>query len=100
MTRHESERPLRVLHCPDIVGGHAPQLAKSERALGVESRSVSFHPSPYGYQVDEALFRPGEGAVWRELRRWRLLSVGRMSRQESFQNATRGSLSSSVRKTR
>lgn len=68
---------LRVLHCPDVVGGHAPQLARAERFLGLESRCLSLRPSPYGYEPDETLSPEGEGALARELRRvpllWRAL---------------------------
>jgi len=65
--------PIRVLHCPDVVGGHAPQLARAERTLGVEARSVTLQASPYGYAPDEVLSRPGASALGRELKRWPLL---------------------------
>lgn len=66
-------RPLRVLHCPDVVGGLAGTLAKAERALGAESWSVAFEPSPYGYPVDEVTAPPGTGRLTRLARRWGLL---------------------------
>jgi hypothetical protein len=72
MTRAE-RRPIRILHCPDVVGGHAPQLAAAERELGLESWSVALHDSPYGYRPDEVLFAPGDGALRREARRLALL---------------------------
>lgn len=67
-----SPAPLRVLHCPADVGGHASQLARAERELGLESRAVTFEPSPFGYEADEVLFE-GCGRARRELRRWRFL---------------------------
>jgi len=67
-----SSRALRVLHCPTVVGGHASQLARAERELGLDSRSVAFDPSPFGYEPDEILFEGG-GRMRRELRRWRFL---------------------------
>jgi glycosyltransferase involved in cell wall biosynthesis len=66
-------QPLRVLHCPDVVGGHPPQLARAERALGVQSWAVTFHPSPYAYAVDETIFAPDDRAATRERKRLELL---------------------------
>ncbi|HYN27203.1 MAG TPA: glycosyltransferase family 1 protein [Burkholderiales bacterium] len=66
-------RPLRVLHCPMLVGGNSAQLAKSERALGLDSWAVSFRRSPYGYPCDEVLWPDSMPGVMRELGRWSLL---------------------------
>ena len=66
-------RPLRVLHCPTVVGGNAPQLARAERALGLESWAVSFEEPPAGFAADETLFAPGDGTLRTETKRWRLL---------------------------
>jgi hypothetical protein len=66
-------RPLRVLHCPDVVGGMAAELARAERALGAESWAVAFEPSIYDYPIDEVLYPPGIGRLRREWRRWGLL---------------------------
>jgi glycosyltransferase involved in cell wall biosynthesis len=68
-----SERPLRVLHCPAVVGGHSAGLARAERALGLDSRAIGFEPPPFGYEVDEVLFQGGS-PVGRELRRLRFLA--------------------------
>ena len=65
--------PLRVLHCPAAVGGHAVGLARAERELGVASRTVSFHPSPFGFGEDEVLFLAGSSRLSREARRWSFL---------------------------
>lgn len=65
--------PIRVLHCPDVVGGHAPQLARAERSLGAASVSVALRPSPYGYQPDETLGASGDHRAKRALRRLALL---------------------------
>ena len=67
------DRPIRVLHCPMLVGGSSAQLARSERALGLESRAVSFRASPYDYPCDEVLWRDDWRAARRELGRWCLL---------------------------
>lgn len=65
--------PLRVLHCPTLVGGHAPGLAAAERELGVDSWTLALEPSPYGYPADEVVWDGGDGRVARELKRLRLL---------------------------
>lgn len=73
MDRLAPRARLRVLHCPEAVGGHAPQLARAERALGVAARSVALEGNPYGYACDETLSAAGEGAFARELKRFPLL---------------------------
>jgi glycosyltransferase involved in cell wall biosynthesis len=65
--------PLRVLHVPDAVGGNPPGLARAERELGLESVSVVFAQSPFGYAVDEVLRPPGTGRLRYAARRARLL---------------------------
>jgi hypothetical protein len=65
---------LRVLHAPTAVGGHPGGLARAERELGLDSRSVSLFPHPFGYDVDEVLGREGDGVVRRYLNRARLLA--------------------------
>ena len=49
------DRPLRVLHAPAAVGGHPQGLARAERELGLDSRSVVFEASPFGYEPDEVV---------------------------------------------
>jgi glycosyltransferase involved in cell wall biosynthesis len=68
-----TDRPIRVLHCPEVVGGHAPQLARAERALGVQARSIALQPSPYQYAADEILTRPGDRFLAFERKRFQLL---------------------------
>jgi len=63
---------LRVLHAPNIVGGNPPSLAAAERALGLDSRSVSLAGDPFGFGCDELLWRHGDGRLRREAQRWRL----------------------------
>ena len=63
---------LRVLHAPYLVGGNPPNIARAERALGIESWCVSLAEHPFGYPCDEVLWRPGEARVAREYRRWKL----------------------------
>lgn len=66
-------QPLRILHCPGLVGGHPPNVARHERALGLDSRCVAFRENPFGYPADEVLAPPGTPA-WRfELRRLRMV---------------------------
>jgi glycosyltransferase involved in cell wall biosynthesis len=65
---------LRVLHCPWDVGGHAAGLAAAERALGIDSRTVVFTPSRFGYPVDEVVWDSEDRPLVLELKRWRLLA--------------------------
>jgi hypothetical protein len=66
-------RPLRVLHCPEVVGGMPGELARAERALGADSRAVAFENSVYDYAIDEVLYTPETGRLKREWKRWGLL---------------------------
>lgn len=66
-------RPLRVLHCPNVIGGHPPGLARAERGLGLASRAVSFYTSPFNFACDEQLFAARDGLLRRELKRWKFL---------------------------
>jgi hypothetical protein len=69
------KQPLRVLHCPEMVGGHPQQLARAERERGLDSWSVVFRPSKFQYDADEVLWRDRDSRVVREAKRW--LMVGR-----------------------
>ncbi|MBL8377373.1 MAG: glycosyltransferase family 1 protein [Burkholderiales bacterium] len=61
---------LRVLHAPGIAGGNAAELARAERAIGLDSHCVAFDPNPLGYEVDEVI-DPQRGRLRFELARWR-----------------------------
>ena len=65
--------PLRVLHCPWDVGGHPAGLAAAERELGLESTTIVFEPSPFGYPADEVVWSSGDRPRVIELKRWRML---------------------------
>lgn len=47
-----ADRPLRILHLPVDLGGHARALAWSQRKLGADAISANLHPSPYGFEGD------------------------------------------------
>lgn len=64
---------VKVLHCPEIVGGNAQQLARSERELGLESRSIAFRQNSFLYETDEVLLPPKAGKIRFAFARWRLL---------------------------
>jgi glycosyltransferase involved in cell wall biosynthesis len=57
-----------------MVGGNPAGLAAAERELGLDSTTIAFRPSPYGYAVDEVVWDDGDGRVVGELKRWRLLT--------------------------
>ncbi len=67
-------RPLRVLHCPDMVGGNSQILRATERELGVDSWAVSFRTSKYQYATDEVLWRDSDSRLLCEAKRWRMLA--------------------------
>ena len=52
-----ADRPLRVLHVPGATGGHPQGLARAERELGLDSRSIVFEASPFGYEADRGRAR-------------------------------------------
>ena len=67
-------RPLRVLHCPTVVGGNPAGLAAAERELGLDSTAIVLERSPFDYPVDQVIWNDGDGRVTRELKRWPLLA--------------------------
>ncbi len=58
--------PVRILHAPADVGGHAAGLAQAERELGLRSDVAVFAASPYGYRSDIEFDLQGRGP-WRRL---------------------------------
>jgi glycosyltransferase involved in cell wall biosynthesis len=68
------EQPLRVVHVPAAVGGHASMLAEAERRIGLDSRAIVLEPTTERYAADEVLAPPGTGRIRREWRRWRLVA--------------------------
>jgi glycosyltransferase involved in cell wall biosynthesis len=64
---------IRVLHCPELVGGNAQQLARAERELGLDSIAVAFEQTVFAYETDEVVFSPSDRLLRRELKRMRLL---------------------------
>lgn len=56
---------LRILHLPDVVGGHPSALSFGERHLGAASQTLSYGRSPYGYSADWTLSRIDSGRVAR-----------------------------------
>jgi glycosyltransferase involved in cell wall biosynthesis len=65
--------PLRVLHCPTVVGCHPSGLARAERELGLDSASLVVEPPPYDCHADIVLAPLGTSRLGKELRRWRFL---------------------------
>jgi len=73
MGQSKSKRPIRVLHCPAMVGGNPQSLARAERELGLESWAVSFYQSSIGYKTDEVLWKEGDHPIICEAKRFWLL---------------------------
>jgi hypothetical protein len=67
------ERRPRVLHCPWNIAGNPATLARFERLLSCDSRSVTLREMPYGFGADEVLLGPGLGPWQEEFRRLCLL---------------------------
>jgi hypothetical protein len=67
------KQTLRILHCPEMVGGHPQQLARAERSRGLQSWSIVFRPSKFQYDADEILWRDRESRLMREAKRWLML---------------------------
>lgn len=68
-----TSRPIRVLHCPELVGGNPYSIAKAERSIGLESRCVALKQHSFKYPADEFLSSGNE--ITAELARWRLLAM-------------------------
>lgn len=64
---------IRVLHCPNLVGGNPQQLAKTERELELDSWAVAFSQNYLSYPCDEILWADGDSIPTREVKRWKLL---------------------------
>jgi hypothetical protein len=62
---------LRILHLPDVIGGHPPALAKGECANGAVAQTLCYDPSPYGYPADIMLGGPGVPFHRKIRERWR-----------------------------
>ena len=62
-------RPLRILHAPADVGGHAYGLSRAERELGLESDVAVFAAGPFGYGFDINLHAGVDRPVWVRLAR-------------------------------
>jgi hypothetical protein len=52
------------------------ELARAERALGIDSRAIAFDNSVYEYQIDEVLCTARTGRLAREWKRWGTASPG------------------------
>lgn len=64
---------IRVLHCPNLVGGNPHSLARAERAVGLDSWAVTLEEHQRGYTADEFLWSPGTSLLKQYLRRAALL---------------------------
>lgn len=66
------QKELRVLHCPQLVGGQATNIARHERKLGVKSTAIAFESSIFGYPADEILWKEDATLYAQEIERWQL----------------------------
>lgn len=63
-------RTLRVLHLPDIIGGHPPALARGERELGARALTLSCEPSVYEYPADIVVGQTSDATLKKMRDRW------------------------------
>jgi hypothetical protein len=66
-------RALKILHCPELVGGYSFGIAKAERAIGLTSHCVALRPHPFGYPADQILSSGIK--ISAQIARWRLLAL-------------------------
>ncbi len=64
---------LRILHCPTTTGGSPQGLARAEREIGLDSRSVAFTQNYIAYRSDEVLWEEGASLWVQQWRCWLLL---------------------------
>ena len=53
---------MRVLHLPDVIGGHPIGLARAERKLGLESSTLALRQHPLMYRADVTFAKSMVGA--------------------------------------
>ena len=56
---------MKVLHVPANVAGNPQGLARAERAIGIDARTVVLQEPPFGMEADEVLWPAGTGALTR-----------------------------------
>jgi hypothetical protein len=64
----------RIFHGPNNIGGAAGLLARKQRELGADARSVCFPTGSYAFEVDQEV-TPGLSARIELLRQWRRFDV-------------------------
>lgn len=71
--------PIKILHCPKIVAGHAAGIARAERRAGLDSQCVVLADNGVGYAADRFLTPPGASRVAVEFKRFKLLRLARQA---------------------
>jgi glycosyltransferase involved in cell wall biosynthesis len=64
---------LRVLHCPEEVGGHPTVLAKYEKQIGLNVSSYSESKNPFVKFSDEINYLQSNSLFRKEIKRWKLI---------------------------
>lgn len=72
--RRTDGHPIRVLHCPHQIGGQAANVARHERALGLESVAIAFSETVLEYPIDEILWGVNSSKFAQERARWHLFA--------------------------
>ncbi len=63
---------MKILHTPKNIGGNPAALARAERKLGLDSRSVVLIGSRFKFKADEVLWDHGDSPLKLESCRWKL----------------------------
>jgi len=66
-------KPIRVLHCPTMVGNNPQELARAERRVGLDSHAIAFYETGFRYRTDEILWKANSSGPVQEWKRWGLL---------------------------
>lgn len=63
----------RVVHLPTSVGGNSPSLSYRLNEIGLRSACYIYDLNAFGYKGTTAIWAPKDGALMRELKRWRAI---------------------------
>lgn len=63
----------RIAHLPTSVGGNAPSLSRSLNECGLRSACYIYDLNAFGYKGTTPIWKPEDGPVRRELKRWRAI---------------------------
>jgi hypothetical protein len=63
----------RVVHLPTSVGGNAPSLSRQLNEIGLNSACYIYDLNTFGYNGTISIWKPDDGPLMRELKRWQAI---------------------------